>query len=46
VAAVDPPASVCGLNEAGFEAAAQSCHHRLGMVSPANLNQMLEEFGF
>jgi hypothetical protein len=46
VAAVDPPASICELNEAGFEAAAQSCHQRLGMVTPASLNQMLEEFGF
>lgn len=44
--ASNPPASVCELNEAGFEAAARDCHHRLGMASPASLNQMLEEFGF
>lgn len=46
VAALEPPESVWELNEAGFEAAAQDCHRRLGMASPANLNQMLEEFGF
>ena len=46
VAALHPPASVCELNEAGFEAAARECHHRLGTASPAALNQMLAEFGF
>lgn len=46
VAASQPPTSVSELNEAGFEAAARSCHQRLGVASPATLNQMLEEFGF
>ena len=46
LAAVHPPASVCELNEAGFEAAAQSCHLRLGMATPTSLNRMLGEFGF
>jgi hypothetical protein len=46
LAAAHAPGAVCQLNEAGFEAAARECHGRLGMVSPANLNQMLEEFGF
>ena len=46
VAASHPPEAVCELNEAGFEAAAKNCHDRLGMASPASLNQMLEEFGF
>jgi hypothetical protein len=43
---LDAPHAVCELNEAGFEAAARECHLRLGMVTPAKLNQMLEEFGF
>jgi hypothetical protein len=46
VAAPRPPSAVCELNEAGFEAAAQDCHRRLGMASPRTINQMLEEFGF
>ena len=46
VAAMQPPAAVCDLNEAGFEAAARDCHRRLGMASPAALNEMLAEFGF
>lgn len=46
VAAANAPPAVCELNEAGFEAAARECHHRLGMVTPSKLNQMLEEFGF
>jgi hypothetical protein len=46
VAAFHPPAAVCALNEAGFEAAARECHRRLGAASPAALNQMLAEFGF
>ena len=46
IAAAEPQKSVWELNEAGFETAAQDCHRRLGMASPDNLNQMLEEFGF
>jgi hypothetical protein len=46
VAALHPPAAVCELNEAAFEAAARECHRRLGTASPAALNQMLAEFGF
>ena len=46
VAAVQPPAAVCELNEAGFEAAARDCYRRLGIASPATLNQMLADFGF
>jgi hypothetical protein len=46
VAAISPPAAVCELNEAGFEAAARDAHGRLGMACPTTLNQMLEEFGF
>ena len=46
VAAALPPRSVWELNETGFETAAQAYHQRLGMASPRNLNQMLEEFGF
>ena len=32
---------MCELNEAGFEAAARDCPRRLGMASPATLNQLL-----
>ena len=46
VASPNPPISVCDLNEGDFETAARNCHHRLGMATPATLNQMLEEFGF
>lgn len=46
IASADPPSSVCQLNEAGFESAAQQMHVNLGMVTPAKLNQMLELFGF
>ena len=46
VASFHPPAAVCELNEAGYEAAARECHRRLGIASPAALNQMLAEFGF
>ena len=46
VASLNPPASVCEMNERDFELAAQDCQRRFGMASPATLNQMLEEFGF
>ena len=46
VAALSPPAAVCELNEAGFEAAALSAHERFGMATPDSLNQMLADFGF
>ena len=46
VGAMNPPASACGLNEAGFEAAAVRVQATLGMACPASLNQMLEGFGF
>lgn len=46
VAAISPPRSVWELNEAGFESAAREYHQRLGIASPDNLNQMLEDFGF
>jgi len=46
VAALRPPPAVCELNEAGFEAAALDCHRRMGLATPANLNQMLADFGF
>lgn len=46
VAAERPPDFVTGLNEAGFERAAQAAHVRHGVASPHGLNRMLEEFGF
>jgi hypothetical protein len=46
VAAEPAPEPVVDLNEGDFEAAAQAAHTRLGIVSPASLNQMLAEFGF
>src|SRR5438477_8560404 len=39
-------ASVMEFNEGAFEQAAQAAHDRLGLASPATLNQMLAEFGF
>lgn len=46
VAAVAPPAAVCELNEAGFEAAAKDAHAAFGIATPETLNRMLESFGF
>lgn len=46
VAATDPPAMVCELNEAGFELAARRMHSELGTATPVTLNRMLELFGF
>lgn len=46
VGALNPPAAVCELNEAGFEAAAQHAHATLGEASPDTLNRMLAAFGF
>lgn len=46
VAADHPPGRVVEFNEGAFEEAAQAAHARLGLASPATLNQMLAEFGF
>src|SRR2546425_11643616 len=46
VASDHPPESVMEFNEGAFEQAAQAAHDRLGLASPATLNQMLAEFGF
>jgi hypothetical protein len=40
------PSRVIEFNEADFERAAQSAHQRLGPANAANLNRMLEEYGF
>jgi hypothetical protein len=45
--AVDlPPAKVIDFNEADFERAAQTAHERWGVASPANLNRLLQFYGF
>ena len=45
--AVDlPPAKVIDFNEADFEQAAQTAYGRWGKASPANLNQLLQFYGF
>jgi hypothetical protein len=41
-----PPATVCELNEAGFEAAAWQAHKTWGEASVENLNRMLQFYGF
>jgi hypothetical protein len=41
-----PPTAVIEFNEGDFEKAAQQSHRRLGMATPATLNEMLAEFGF
>ena len=46
VAALHPPVSVCEMNEADFEAAAQQAFARLGHATPASLNKLLVEFNF
>lgn len=46
VAVLDPPASVCELNEGDFERAGYEAHARFGMASPENLNRMLHVYGF
>ena len=46
VAAEPAPEPVMDFNEGDFESAARSAHTRLGVASPASLNQMLAEFGF
>jgi hypothetical protein len=46
VGALTPPATVCELNEAGFEAAAQAAHRVFGAATPETLNRMLDSFGF
>lgn len=46
VGANECPGQVIEFNEADFERAAQAAHQRLGPANAANLNQMLEEYGF
>lgn len=46
VASAQPPASVAEFNEAGFDRAAYAAHDKLGEASPANLNRMLQSYGF
>lgn len=46
VAVDDPPASVMEFNEADFERAGYEAHERFGPASPANLNRMLQSYGF
>jgi len=41
-----PPRTVCDLNEAGFEKAAQDAHRRHGLANPHNVLNFLHEFGF
>jgi len=46
VAIDNPPASVIDFNEADFEKAALEAHKRWGNASPANLNLLLQFYGF
>jgi hypothetical protein len=46
VAIENPPASIIDFNEADFEQAAQDAHKRWGNASPANLNLLLQFYGF
>lgn len=46
VALAAPPASVCDLNEAGFEEAAREAHRRFGLASPSTVLTFLHDFGF
>jgi len=46
VAIAHPPASVTDFNEADFESAAHVAHERWGHASPANLNLLLQFYGF
>src|SRR6266550_8618083 len=46
VAVSDPPESVRMLNQGDFERAAYQAHQRFGEVSPENLNQILQFYGF
>jgi hypothetical protein len=46
VATANPPADAIDFNEADFEQAAQNAHKRWGNASPANLNLLLQFYGF
>ncbi len=46
VASLKPPASVMEFNEADFERAARAAHSRWGNASPANLDRLLQFYGF
>ncbi|MGC2352337.1 MAG: hypothetical protein WA496_02955 [Candidatus Udaeobacter sp.] len=42
----NPPAAVRELNEGDFDRAAYQAHEQFGEVSPQNLDQMLQLYGF
>lgn len=46
VASLRPPDSVMEFNEGDFERAAQTAHAQYGPATPANLNRMLQSYGF
>jgi hypothetical protein len=46
VAVAHPPPSVLEFNEGDFERAGYEAFARLGAVSPANLNRLLQSHGF
>lgn len=46
VAIDSPPTKVIDFNEADFEHAAQMAYVRMGTASPANLNRILQFYGF
>jgi hypothetical protein len=46
VASDQPPFSVIEFNGADFERAARQMHPMVGLVSPENLDRMLQHFGF
>ncbi len=46
VASPAPPHAMSEFNEGDFERTARLMHEHFGPASPANLNRMLERFGF
>ncbi len=46
VASFHPPINIIEFNEGDFEQAAKSAHAAFGVVSPDNLNRMLQIYGF
>ena len=46
VACLRPPDGVVEFNEGDFERAAQTAHAELGLATPANLNRLLQSYGF
>ena len=46
VASLRPPDSVIEFNEGDFERVAKAAHAEYGLATPANLNRLLQSYGF